>query len=149
MQLTARYLVDAPIDRVWDLLMDPAAIASCLPGCQNMRDLGDDRYEAQLVVALAAITGNYSATVAIEDKVPPHSYRLVVQGSGRSGFVKGTATVTLEPVEAGTAVAFDATGQVGGLIARVGQRLLDGVARSMMNKFFACMAARLAPTSES
>jgi carbon monoxide dehydrogenase subunit G len=149
MHLTARYVVDAPIARVWDLLMDPVAIAACLPGCQEMRDLGEDRYQAELVVALAAITGNYGATVAIEEKVPPRSYRLVVQGSGRSGFVKGTATVTLEPVEAGTAVAIDATGQVGGLIARVGQRLLDGVARSMMNKFFACMAARLAPADDS
>jgi uncharacterized protein len=148
MQLNARYVVEAPVDRVWDLLMDPAAIASCLPGCQEMRDLGDDRYQAELVVALAAITGNYGATVAIEEKVPPRSYRLVVQGSGRSGFVKGTATVTLESVDLGTAVAIGATGQVGGLIARVGQRLLDGVARSMMNKFFACMAARLPQTDD-
>lgn len=143
MQLTARYVVDAPVDRVWDLLMDPVAIASCLPGCQEMRALGDDRYQADLVVALAAITGSYAATVAIEEKVPPRSYRLVVQGNGRPGFVKGMATVTLQPEGAGTAVAIDATGQVGGLVARVGQRLLDGVARSMMNKFFACMAARL------
>ncbi len=149
MQINARYVVEAPIDRVWDLLMDPTAIAACLPGCQEMRDLGEDRYQAELVVALAAITGNYDATVAIEEKVPPRSYRLVVQGSGRSGFVKGRATVTLEPVETGTAVAIDATGQVGGLIARVGQRLLDGVARSMMNKFFACMAARLPHIEET
>lgn len=144
MQLNARYVIDATIDRVWDLLMDPAAIASCLPGCQEMRDLGDDRYQAELVVALAAMTGNFGATVAIEQKVPPRSYRMVVQGSGRSGFMKGTATVTLEPVDAGTAVVIDATGQVGGLIARVGQRLLDGVARSMMGRFFDCMASKLA-----
>ena len=149
MQIDERYVVPAPPERVWSLLMDPADIASCLPGCQQLRDLGNDRYQAELVVALAAITGRYDATVAIEDKVPPRSYRMVVQGSGRSGFVKGTASVTLEAVDAGTAVAIDATGQVGGLIARVGQRLLDGVARSMMNKFFACMAARLAPSSDS
>lgn len=147
MQISGSHLVEAPVERVWNLLMDPTAIAACLPGCKELRDLGEDRYQAELVVAFAAITGNYGATVAIEDKVPPHSYRLVVQGSGRSGFVKGNAVVTLEPHAEGTTVTIDATGQVGGLIARVGQRLLDGVARTMMNRFFACMASRLEPPS--
>ncbi len=142
MQMSGSYVFQAPIERVWELLMDTTAIAACLPGCKELRDLGEDRYQAELVVAFAAITGNYDATVAIEDKVPPRSYRLVVQGTGRSGFVKGTATITLDPVPDGTSVQVDADAQVGGLIARVGQRLLDGAARTMMNRFFACLASR-------
>ena len=104
MQLKGVYEFAAPVERVWAVLMDTTAIASCLPGCRELRDLGEDRYQAELVVVVAAITGNYGATIAIEDKVPPRSYRLVVQGTGRTGFVKGTTTLTLEAVANGTAL---------------------------------------------
>jgi len=143
MQIKGNYEFPAPPERVWDLLMDTQAIASCLPGCRELRDLGEDRYQAELVIALAAITGNYGATIGIEDKVSPQSYRLVVQGSGRSGFIKGQAVVTLEPVAAGTAVVVDAQAEVGGLIARMGQRLIDGAARTMMGQFFACLGRKV------
>jgi carbon monoxide dehydrogenase subunit G len=143
MQISGSYVFEAPVDRVWELLMDTTAIAACLPGCRELRDLGEDRYQAELVIAVAAITGNYGATVAIENKIPPRSYRIVVQGTGRSGFVKGQANVTLEPASAGTSVNVDATADVGGPVARVGQRLLEGVGRNMMNRFFACLAARI------
>jgi len=143
MKLTGVYEFRAPVERVWDLLMDTGAIAACLPGCRELRDLGEDRYQAELVVVVAAITGNYGATVAIEDKVPPRSYRLVVQGTGRTGFVKGGATITLEAAANGTSVHVDANADVGGAIARVGQRLIEGVARTTMNRFFACLASRL------
>jgi carbon monoxide dehydrogenase subunit G len=143
MQLTGVYEFGAPVERVWAVLMDTTAIASCLPGCRELRDLGEDRYQAELAVVVAAITGNYGATIAIEDKVPPRSYRLSMQGTGRTGFVKGAATIALEPVANGTAVHVDANADVGGAIARVGQRLIEGVARTTMNRFFACLAARL------
>ena len=148
MRIDGAYQFAAPVERVWDLLMDTTAIAGCLPGCRELRDLGEDRYQAELVVSLAAITGNYGATIAIEDRVARQSYRLVVQGTGRSGFVKGTAAITLEPAGAGTAVKVDATADVGGAIARVGQRLLDSVARTMMNRFFACLSSRLSASDE-
>jgi len=146
MKLGGSYPFAAPVERVWDLLMDTNAIAGCLPGCRELRDLGEDRYQAELVVAVAAITGNYGATVAIEEKLPPWSYRLVVQGTGRSGFVKGIALVTLQPTPAGTTVNVDTTADVGGALARVGQRLLEGVARTMMNRFFACLGEKLPRT---
>jgi carbon monoxide dehydrogenase subunit G len=143
MQLTGVYEFAAPIERVWDLLMDTTAIAACLPGCRELRDLGEDRYQAELVVAVAAITGNYGATVAIEDKVRPSSYRLVVQGSGRTGFVKGEAAITLQPTATGTTVHVNADADVGGVVARVGQRLIEGVAGTTMNRFFGCLESKL------
>jgi carbon monoxide dehydrogenase subunit G len=143
MNLQGSYTFNATPDRVWALLMDTNAIAACLPGCRELRDLGQDRYQAELVIVVAAITGNYGATVAIENKVPPQSYRLVVQGTGRTGFVKGHADVTLEPTAEGTTVKVAANADVGGAVARVGQRLMEGVGRTMMNKFFACLGARL------
>ncbi len=143
MDLQASYTFNAPPDTVWELLMDTKAIAACLPGCRELRDLGEDRYQAELVIAVAAITGNYAATVSIENKVPPQSYRLVMQGTGRPGFVRGTADVGLEASPEGTLVTVKANADVGGAVARVGQRLLEGVGRAMMNKFFACLGSRL------
>ena len=143
MHLTGTYEFAAPVERVWDLLMDTKAIAACLPGCRELRDLGEDRYQAELVVAVAAITGNYGATIAIEDKAPPRSYRLVVQGTGRTGFVKGEATIALQPGATGTTVQVASNAEVGGMVARVGQRLIEGVARTTMNRFFACLEAKL------
>ena len=143
MKISGSYSFEAPVERVWDLLMNTTAIAGCLPGCRELRDLGEDRYQAELVIAVAAITGNYGATVAIEDKLPPWSYRMVVQGTGRSGFVKGIAMVSLQATATGTTVTVDANADAGGAIARVGQRLLEGVGRTMMNRFFACMGEKL------
>jgi carbon monoxide dehydrogenase subunit G len=145
MDLQATYSFAAPPDRVWALLMDTQAIAGCLPGCRELRPLGEDRYQAELVIAVAAVTGNYGATVALEDKVPPRSYRLVVQGTGRSGFVKGQADVLLDATPEGTSVRVLAHADIGGAVARVGQRLLEGVGRTMMNRFFACLQEKLGP----
>jgi uncharacterized protein len=150
MQLNTSYVFDAPQARVWDLLMNTRVVAGCIPGCRELRDLGEDRYQAELVVVVAAITGNYGATIAIEDKIPPSSYRLVMQGTGRSGFVRGEASIALVPLDLRTRVDVTANAEVGGVVARVGQRLIEGVGRTMMDRFFACLQAKLAnsPTGE-
>jgi carbon monoxide dehydrogenase subunit G len=125
--------------------MDTDAIGSCLPGCRGLQPAGEDRYEVELGVAIAAIAGNFKGTVALEDKNPPQSYTLVVEGSGRQGFVKGHARMTLAAEGDGTRVDIAAQADVGGMIARVGQRLLEGVARTMMDRFFGCLAKRAEP----
>ena len=140
MTLNAAYDIHAPSDRVWDLLMDVDAIGRCLPGSRGLRPIGPDRYEVELGVTVAAIAGSFKGTVAIEDKAPPGSYTLVVDGSGRQGFIQGRARVTLAPDGDRTRVQIAATAEVGGMIARVGQRLLEGVARTMMDRFYACLA---------
>jgi carbon monoxide dehydrogenase subunit G len=94
-------------------------------------------------VTVAAVAGSFKGTVAIEDKRPPNSYTLVVEGSGRQGFINGRARVTLEPEDDRTRVQIAATADVGGMIARVGQRLLEGVARTMMDRFYACLAKQV------
>jgi carbon monoxide dehydrogenase subunit G len=142
MELTAEYEIRAPSDRVWDLLMDINAIGRCLPGCRGLQPVGTDRYEVELGVAVAAIAGSFKGSIALEDKSPPHSYTLVVEGNGRQGFIKGRARVTLAPDVDRTRVRIDARADVGGMLARVGQRLLDGVARTMMDRFYACLAAQ-------
>jgi uncharacterized protein len=145
MDLTASYVFHAPIERTWDLLMDTEAIGRCLPGCRELRPAGTDRYEIELGIGIAAITGDFKGTITIDEKKPPHSYTLVVEGAGRPGFVKGQARVTLVPDGDSTRVEIAASADVGGMIARVGQRLLEGVARTTMDKFYACLAKGIAP----
>jgi len=143
MQINGSYVFAAPAATVWELLMNTEAIASCVPGCQELTPLGDDRYRAKLSVAIAAVTGSYDATIALEDKAPPHGYTLRVEGQGRPGFVKGTSRVQLAEEGGSTRVNVTSDVQVGGAVARVGQRLLEGVGQMMMNKFFACLGSRL------
>jgi carbon monoxide dehydrogenase subunit G len=140
MELNATYTFGAPIETTWNLLMDTKAIGNCMPGCRGLNPIGDDRYSVELGVTIAAIAGNFKGTVAIEDKMPPNSYTLVVEGTGSQGFVKGKSRMTLAAAGDGTEVRIAAQADVGGMIARVGQRLLEGVARTMTDRFFACLA---------
>jgi uncharacterized protein len=143
MDITGSYTFAAPPDRVWALLMDPTAIASCIPGCEALTPEGNDRYHAKLTVALAAITGTYEGTVVISEKVEPSSYRLTVEGQGRPGFAKGNVVVALRAESGGTVVDVNGTVQTGGPIARVGQRLISGVSKMMQDRFFACLQGKV------
>ncbi len=142
MHLSATYVFNAPVDTVWALLMDTQRVAGCLPGCKGLTPIGEDRYEAELAVAVAAISGNFKGTITLQDKDPPRSYRLLVEGTGRPGFVKGQAQVTLIPDANRTTVQIEADAEVGGMVARVGQRLLEGVARMTMDRFYNCLSTK-------
>ena len=143
MDIAGTYTFNAPPDRVWNILMDPQVISSCIPGCEAFEPLGEDRYKARLNVALAAITGTYEGTVVLADKVPETSYRLTAEGQGRPGSVKGSAAVSLRPERNVTVVDVHGTVQAAGPVARVGQRLLGSVSKMMMDRFFACLQGKL------
>lgn len=143
MDISGSFTFDAPPDRVWTLLMDPAVLASCIPGCDRFEPDGAGRYNVTLTVGLAAITGTYHGTVALTDLVPNTSYGLVVEGQGRPGFLKGTSAIALRAAGAATLVDVTATVQTGGTIARLGQRLIGGVAKMMMERFFECLKSKL------
>jgi carbon monoxide dehydrogenase subunit G len=134
-EISGSYTFNAPPERIWALLMDPAVIASCIPGCEQLEPDGPDRYRARLTVGLAAITGTYDGTVVISDKVEPTSYTLTVEGQGKPGFVKGQANITMRPDAATTVVDVAGSVQTGGPIARLGQRLIDhSFARSSVHR---------------
>jgi carbon monoxide dehydrogenase subunit G len=147
MDITASYTFAAPPDRVWMMLTDPQVIAGCLPGCEKLEPLGDDRYRADLTVAVAGVSGTYSGTVAMLDKQPPTSFRLEVEGSGKGGFIKGGATIELAAGGTGTIVNVKGDAQIGGLMARIGQRLLGSVNKMMMDRFFACLLEKAGGSS--
>ena len=129
-------------------MLDPEAIASCIPGCERLEPDGIDRYKAAITIGMAAITGKYEGTVTISEKAEPTSYKLTVEGQGRPGFVRGAVTITLREVVsesggANTIVDVIGTAQTGGTIARLGQRLIGSAAKMMQDRFFACMQSKL------
>ena len=142
MDISASYTFNAAPDRVWTLLMDPQVLASCVPGCERFEPAGEDRYTVAITVGLAAITGKYSGSVAVADKVEPSSYRLIVEGQGRAGFVKGSSAITLRAEGETTVVDVAASVQIGGAIARLGQRLVGAAAKLMMDQFFSCLQSK-------
>ena len=147
MDIFGSYTFNAPSDRVWTLLMDPTVLSSCIPGCEKFEADGEGRYNVTLTVGLAAITGTYHGTVVLADMTPQTSYRLVVEGQGRPGFVKGSSVIALRADGATTVVDVSGAVHTGGPIARVGQRLIGGVAKMMMDRFFECLRSKLQPSS--
>lgn len=144
MHISGTYTFDAAPETVWAVLMDPAVISSCIPGCDSFEPDGDQRYRVRLTVAMAAITGTYDGTVTLADQVAPSSYRLIAEGKGRAGFVNGTSDIRLRPDGAATVVDVTGTLQTGGPVARLGQRLIGSVSKMMLDRFFACLQAKLA-----
>jgi len=143
MNVTGSYTFDAPAQQVWDLLLNTEAVAACVPGCESLEPISENKFRASLTMAISAVTGRYEGTVEMADLVPPSSYRLVVHGKGKPGIVNGGTNITLTEADGITTVAIDGTVQVAGTIARVGQRLLGGVSKMMMDRFFNCLKARL------
>jgi hypothetical protein len=144
MQLEGSHTFNAPREAVWKALLDPAVLASCLPGCEGFQPLGDGRYEATLTVGVANIKGTYKSTIQLTDVNEPESYRMLVEGSGRPGSVKGDGRLTMSDAEGGTLVSYQGDVQVTGTVARVGQRLMGSVAKMMIGQFFRCMEGKVA-----
>ncbi len=143
MDISGSYTFDAPPDRVWALLMDPAVISSCIPGCDRFEPSGENSYRVTLTVALAAITGTYDGVVTLSDLVAALVVPADRRRAGKAGFVKGSSVITLRADGATTVVDVAGTVQTGGPIARLGQRLIGGVSKMMMDRFFACLQAKL------
>jgi len=142
MKISGSYTLPTSRERAWVLLQDPQALADCMPGCEQLVLAGENEYEMKLKMAISSIQGLFTGKVRLADKNPPGSFRLIVEGNGKVGFVKGDGALALAAVEGGTEVRYDGDVQVGGLIAGVGQRLLDTTAKFIIRKFFERMAAK-------
>lgn len=146
MKIEGSYDIPAPRDRVWQALLDPAQLSTAIPGCEMLDAVGEGEYKATMKVGVAAVKGTFQGKVRLSDIEPPTRYKMAVEGSGGPGFVRGEATMALSEVEGGTRVAYSAEVQVGGLIAGVGQRMIGGVAKMMLDQFFSRMAEQLGGT---
>jgi carbon monoxide dehydrogenase subunit G len=128
--------------------MDPNILAACIPGCQSLTDDGNNAYSMKLKVVLAALSGDFTGKVAIEDPQPPASYRLRLDGAGRIGFLRGHGDLRLSASDnGGTVVYYGGDVHAGGTLASVGQRLMDTTARMMIRRFFESVTTRLGPES--
>lgn len=137
MKINSSHAFSTDRGRLWTLLMDPAFIKKSMPGCEELKETEPDKYEAIMKVGVGSVKGTYQGKVQIAEKNPTVSYKLDVEGSGSAGFVKGGATITLSDQEDGKVLmALQGEAQVGGPVARVGQRLLDAVSKWIVNEFF-------------
>ena len=137
MKITGSYTVPLPRDRAYSLLQDPVMLARCMPGTERLDKIGDDHYEMKMKMVIAAISGSFDGKVRIADQNPPESFRLLVEGNGKIGFMKGDGLLTLTPQgDSATEVTFDGEVHIGGNIASVGQRLLDTTAKMLIKRFF-------------
>jgi uncharacterized protein len=130
-----------PPDRAYQMMQDPEVLARAIPGCESLEKIGPDEYRMKMKMAMASISGAFDGKVRITDQQPPTSFKLIVEGSGKIGFMKGEGLLKLTPSGDGTEVSYEGDVQVGGTIAAVGQRLIDATARMMIKRFFDKLAA--------
>ncbi|MCY4579653.1 MAG: carbon monoxide dehydrogenase subunit G [Chloroflexi bacterium] len=143
MKVEGTFTIDAEREKVWDMLMSPDTLAGCIPGCESFEPVDDDTYNVKMRVGVAAVRGNYTGSVSIADRQHLESYRMVVQGRGRGGSVRGEGLLTFTDIEDGTQVGVVGDAQVTGVVARVGQRLMGNASRMLMNQFFNCLKSKI------
>lgn len=151
MKIEGNFTFNAHRDKVWDTLLSPDILADCIPGCQSLEPDGPNAYKVAMRVGVAAVRGSYSGGVTLADLNRPHSYRMIVQGKGSGGSVRGEALITFAdaPPDAhtnapcATQVTIAGDAQVTGVIARVGQRLMGNASRMLINQFFNCLKSKV------
>lgn len=136
MKLEGTYMIAAPRETVWQNLLNPETLAKSLPGCEKLEPQPDGSFRAEMKVGIAAVKGSYHGRVEILEPVPPERFRMKVEGKGTGGFLKAEGTLTLLGTGSETLVGYSGEAQVGGLIASVGQRLVLGAARQIVQNFF-------------
>ena len=139
MKITGTYKLEAPIDTVWKGLMSPNILADCIPGCQSFDLVGHDKYDMTVNVKVGPMNGKFHGTISIVDQEIQNSYRLIAEGKGSVGFAQGSALVTLSELSGTTSLRVDGELEIGGTIARVGQRIIGNVSKNMMDRFFECL----------
>jgi carbon monoxide dehydrogenase subunit G len=135
--------IAAPPARVWESLNDPAVLTRCIPGCREMREQAPDKYAVRLDLKVASVGGSFDGEVTLSDKSAPSACRIALSGSGTLGYGSGEARFRLEPSDGGTLLTYEGAGEIGGLAAGVGQRVLRGVSKHLIGKFFKTLRTEL------
>jgi carbon monoxide dehydrogenase subunit G len=144
MDMNGEYQIAAPRQRVWEALNDPEVLRQCIPGCEEIVKLSDVEWTAKVTAKVGPVKAKFAGKVTLSDLDPPNGYTITGEGTGgAAGFAKGGAAVKLIDQGAGTVLSYTVKAQVGGKLAQVGSRLIDGVSRKLAEEFFACFAAML------
>ena len=141
MKIEGTQKIDATRERIFAALIDPAILQKCIPGCEQMEKTGDNQYSAKLTAGVGPVKGVFTATVSLQEVVAPKHYKLVVEGKGQPGFVKGSGELNLKEAGAATEIQYTGDVNVGGLIASVGQRMIQATANLLAARFFKSLEA--------
>jgi carbon monoxide dehydrogenase subunit G len=143
MDLTGEYRIPAPREAVWKALNDPEILKQSIPGCEEIQKLSDTEMNAKVTAKVGPVKASFSGKVTLSDLDPPNGYKISGEGQGGvAGFARGGAEVRLKPDEtgAGTILTYTATAAVGGKLAQIGSRLIEGASKQMADQFFSKFA---------
>jgi len=141
MEFSGRYVIPASPESVWAALNDPAVLKACIAGCEALEKTDATHFEAAVTLKIGPVKATFKGKVAMEDMDPPHRCVLKGEGSGGvAGFAKGEAEIVLTPEGSGTVLTYTAKASIGGKLAQIGQRLIDGAAKQIADDFFAKFA---------
>ncbi len=144
MELTSSRSVPASVEATWAALNDPETLKACIPGCEAIERVSDTEFRATVTARVGPVAAKFSGRILLSDIVAPTSYRMSFEGQGgAAGFARGEARIALSPDGGNTRLEYSASAQVGGKLAQIGSRLVDGAAAKVADDFFARFAERL------
>jgi uncharacterized protein len=144
MEMSGSRTVPADIETTWRALNDPEVLKACIAGCESVERVSDNEYRLTMTARVGPVSARFTGRIVLADIVAPTSYTLSFEGQGgAAGFAKGEARVTLADNNPGTRIDYQAKAQVGGKLAQIGSRLVDGAAAKVADDFFARFADRL------
>jgi uncharacterized protein len=143
MDMNGEYQIAAPRQRVWEALNDPEILRQCIPGCEEIVKVSDVEWTAKVTAKVGPVKARFGGKVTLSELNPPTSYKITGEGSGgAAGFAKGGAVVTLAEDGDGTLLTYKVEANVGGKLAQIGSRLIDGAAAKVADDFFARFVER-------
>jgi uncharacterized protein len=140
-KLEGTHELEASRERVYQTLVNPEVLQRCIPGCERLEKTGENSFSATIRAGVGSVKGVFEGKVRLEDLREPEHFRMVVEGKGAPGFLKGSGDLDLEQVDNITKVNYTGDLQIGGTIASVGQRMIQGTAKMMAAQFFTCLGA--------
>ena len=150
MTMSGEYQLAVPPQTVWDKLNDPATLKGCIPGCEQLDKVSDTEFQAVATTKIGPVKTRFKGKVTLSDLDPPNGYKISGQGDGGvAGFARGGAIVKLAPKDGGTLLSYDVEAQIGGKLAQLGQRLVNGAAKKIADDFFRNFAAAVNPKPSS
>ena len=146
MTMSGEYQLAAPPQTVWEKLNDAETLKASIPGCEQLDKVSDTEFQAIATVKIGPVKARFKGKVHLTDLNPPNSYKISGEGEGGvAGFAKGGATVALAPKDGGTLLTYNVEAQIGGKLAQLGQRLVNGAAKKVADEFFSNFAKAVNP----
>ena len=137
MDMTGEFRIPAPREAVWKALNDPEILKQCIAGCEELQKTSDTEFVAKVTARVGPVKASFNGKVTLSDLDPPNGYKISGEGEGGvAGFAKGGATVVLAEKDGGTLLSYNVEAQIGGKLAQLGQRLINGSAKKLADEFF-------------